>query len=127
MPAIVENERKDAKLWNCYMRRYRLKNGDKVRGIERNYYQKNKIRISRKKNSGQDMLKEEFEKAMLALEVDGGCEICGKVGERVIDHNHKTKKFRGLLCRNCNTALGNFCDNIDVIEKAIMYLKKDAS
>ncbi len=43
-----------------------------------------------------------------------------------IDHNHKTKKVRGLLCSNCNTGLGQFEDNQEWLQKAIEYLKVDA-
>ena len=37
------------------------------------------------------------------------CEICGKtiVGREInFDHNHKTGKFRGLLCGPCNMKIG---------------------
>lgn len=40
------------------------------------------------------------------------CEICGckeTINRRLAaDHNHKTKKFRGVLCYKCNTAVGYF-------------------
>lgn len=46
------------------------------------------------------------------------CEICGKTdGVMCVDHDHKTKKFRGLLCQSCNRALGWFDNNKDDIEK----------
>ena len=52
------------------------------------------------------------------------CNICGKELERkCIDHCHETKKIRGVLCHNCNTALGLFKDNIKVMRKAINYLE----
>lgn len=41
-----------------------------------------------------------------------------------VDHCHVTGKVRGLLCRKCNTALGLFNDNENVIEKAALYLKE---
>ena len=45
---------------------------------------------------------------------DRSCKICGNevdlfIGNRlsaVIDHCHSTEKVRGILCRPCNTALG---------------------
>lgn len=54
------------------------------------------------------------------------CAICGKHQSKLdnllcIDHDHKTNKDRGLLCRGCNTRLGYYemRDNLD-FEK---YLK----
>ena len=60
------------------------------------------------------------------------CAICGKPnfpmksissGCLVVDHNHKTNKVRGLLCHNCNRALGLLQDNTETLESAINYLK----
>ena len=52
------------------------------------------------------------------------CAICGKEEVKlVIDHNHKTKKIRGLLCEKCNTGLGFFYDNPELFKKAEEYLK----
>lgn len=52
------------------------------------------------------------------------CNICNKVSNKLfLDHNHKTKKIRGLLCMKCNLAIGHFADNISLLEKAIEYLK----
>jgi hypothetical protein len=57
----------------------------------------------------------------------GKCAICG--GHQVrksrydIDHNHKTGKIRGLLCSNCNRAIGLLRDNVDTILKAARYLE----
>lgn len=42
-----------------------------------------------------------------------------------VDHCHTNGHIRGLLCRNCNRALGQFQDNVDFLERAIVYLKKD--
>jgi len=39
-----------------------------------------------------------------------------------VDHDHKTGKLRGLLCRACNLALGGFKDDVVVLENAIKYL-----
>jgi len=39
-----------------------------------------------------------------------------------IDHCHTTNKVRGILCRNCNLALGLMKDNVISLENAIKYL-----
>lgn len=57
------------------------------------------------------------------------CAICGaleseKTSEFHADHDHETKQPRGVLCRSCNLALGNFKDNIDSLKAAIKYLRK---
>lgn len=41
-----------------------------------------------------------------------------------IDHDHVTGKIRGLLCRNCNTALGLMHDSPTVIDAAAKYLRR---
>ncbi len=56
------------------------------------------------------------------------CEICGSESSRkgdnlAIDHCHSTGKVRGVLCTRCNNAIGNFSDNIALLERAINYLK----
>jgi len=41
-----------------------------------------------------------------------------------VDHCHKTGKVRGLLCSTCNKALGLFHDDFEMLERAIVYLKR---
>lgn len=55
------------------------------------------------------------------------CQICKKKDQKkalAIDHCHSTGVIRGLLCDNCNRALGLFKDNIDNLKNAIKYLKE---
>jgi hypothetical protein len=64
-----------------------------------------------------------------------GCEICGAVsdgaegrwGNLHIDHNHETGVVRGVLCTTCNTGLGQFKDNPELLEKAAAYLRGSSS
>ena len=55
------------------------------------------------------------------------CQICKQKDPRrslAIDHCHDSGKVRGMLCDNCNKALGCFKDSIDNLKNAIEYLKK---
>jgi hypothetical protein len=63
-----------------------------------------------------------------------GCAICGGVSTRkckyrrwydlAVDHDHDTGKVRGLLCDNCNRAIGLMKDDVSVLRKAITYLER---
>lgn len=81
-----------------------------------------------------DITKEELIKYRRKQRV---CEICGrpetgitykgnkkenKPNNLTIDHNHNTKQFRGLLCKNCNSRLGWFENNQEII---LNYLSKN--
>ena len=57
------------------------------------------------------------------------CPICGKVtipdltSKVVLDHDHKTGKVRGWICDSCNTGIGRFKDDIELLKSAIHYLE----
>jgi len=57
-----------------------------------------------------------------------GCEICGtrmqKNQHLSIDHNHKSGKVRGLLCRKCNSILGRVEGYLERVKTSIAYLEK---
>ena len=56
------------------------------------------------------------------------CKICSApitLENSAIDHNHDTGEFRGVLCRNCNRALGLFKDNPEILKKAAIYLETE--
>lgn len=66
-----------------------------------------------------------FDEYNKLLKKQGGvCAICGvyKEGTLHTDHDHKTKKVRGLLCSSCNMAIGLMKDNKEILLKAIKYL-----
>ena len=54
------------------------------------------------------------------------CECCGKPVFRnwQLDHCHDTGEFRGWLCKQCNTGLGNLGDNLQSLSLAVEYLQR---
>lgn len=57
----------------------------------------------------------------------GRCAICVSLPKRRkldVDHCHKTGVVRGLLCWRCNTAIGKFQDDPNILEQAASYLKR---
>ncbi len=68
----------------------------------------------------------------LLAEQGGGCAICGVAGPEaarwgvlVVDHDHETGKVRGLLCSNCNCAIGLLGDSPELLTKAAGYLSAE--
>lgn len=57
----------------------------------------------------------------------GICEVHQSQTSKVfnVDHCHKFKKVRELLCCNCNLGLGQLQDKVYNIKRAIEYLKED--
>jgi hypothetical protein len=60
----------------------------------------------------------------------GRCALCGskvsgdgRTSRLFIDHDHKTGEIRGLLCVTCNSGLGFFRENPDLLRKATEYLE----
>lgn len=53
------------------------------------------------------------------------CAICGTTEQLVGDHDHKTGRPRGILCRKCNLALGNMDDNPARLRAAALYLERN--
>jgi hypothetical protein len=50
--------------------------------------------------------------------------IAGLTSKVVLDHNHETGEARGWICDSCNTGIGRFKDNIELLESAISFVKK---
>lgn len=57
----------------------------------------------------------------------GRCALCKKVSESrrlAVDHNHITKRVRGLLCFSCNYRTGWFCDNTLLFKRMVTYFMR---
>ena len=65
---------------------------------------------------------------LMIEEQDGRCAICGIQPDDpeslAIDHCHENGHVRGLLCLNCNTAIGSFQDSPAIMFSAIDYLNE---
>lgn len=67
---------------------------------------------------------EEYQK--LVDEQNGVCKICSGTDSGrplSVDHCHKTKRIRGLLCTRCNLGLGYFKDEPERLRRAAEYLE----
>lgn len=67
--------------------------------------------------------------SLLLNSQNGVCAICKKLPSILrrldVDHNHETRKVRGLLCSPCNQGIGLFKEDISLLQRAEIYLKKD--
>lgn len=119
---------------------------DCMRILSKEYRDKNKDRIKRvaqaRHNSNPDIRKnrvliktynislEEYNAMVEAQE--GLCAVCGRSDDRslCVDHDHSCcpgkkscgKCIRGLLCNDCNRALGLLGDSSDRVASALGYL-----
>jgi hypothetical protein len=125
---VKENSKR--RFENGETRKWNQKNNDKVNSKNKDYYhsltpEQKILRNRRQQVSLYGLTLEDYDN-MLDRQ-DEVCKICKNIcptGKNLsIDHDHKTGKVRGLLCKNCNIGLGSFFDNIDFLESAVLYLK----
>lgn len=109
-----------AKKRDC-ARRWRLANLERVRKCQRRWYSANadKMRGSQfKRKYGVDISVLD-----VLMDAQGGCcRLCSQSGPLALDHDHVTGHLRGLLCQQCNLALGLFYDDVATLQRAIDYL-----
>lgn len=97
-------------------KKYFEKNRSKVTKYRRDWELKSKYNISL--DTYEDLLRTQA----------NCCKICktptaGGSGGFHVDHDHKTGIVRGLLCMNCNRALGHVQDDISILNNMISYLE----
>ncbi len=124
---------------------------DKNRRDKFSFYCKNCSRMLRREAYTKNPLKQYYNniKRLYGITYEGyldllqkqnyRCDICGftlveesstrygsdNVRRSHIDHCHKTKKIRGILCERCNRGLSLFKDNPFMLIKAVKYIKKN--
>lgn len=113
---------------------YKRKNHDKIMKQNKQYKENNKERDrdkiagTRRKNyyrSRYNITVDEYDK--IFDDQGGVCLICKRPqGNRrlSIDHNHKTGEVRGLLCNNCNAAIGLVNEDQKILTRIKQYLKQ---
>jgi hypothetical protein len=110
------------------MDRFMFKNAEKQKEYYREYTKRNRERVR-----ARNILKLygiTLEEWSMVFSLQGNkCAICestepgNRQGGWSCDHDHRTNKFRGILCNVCNVMLGHAKDDISILEKAIAYLK----
>nr|WP_189814782.1 endonuclease VII domain-containing protein [Streptomyces olivaceoviridis] len=65
----------------------------------------------------------EAERDALIASQRGLCAICLDAPPVHVDHCHKTGSVRGVLCFNCNSAIGKLRDDPEVGRRAVAYLE----
>ena len=130
-----------------YMEQYYLDNKEKFTKHNKQYYKDNRegIRKQHKQyyEDNPERMKDMYLQRNYGISYKdwqkiwdsqgGKCAICGKnftkssnyglrSTEAHVDHNHKTKMVRGLLCVRCNSGIGHF-DNLELTTKMIEYLR----
>ena len=127
-----------------YQKEYYLINKSKLLNYRRQHYLDNKEiydkRISDWQKNNPDLRKRTILKNVYGITLEDynlmfekqegkcfGCKTSHSELKRglLIDHNHTTGKVRGLLCDNCNKALGCVKDNISVLTNLITYLNNE--
>lgn len=107
---------------------YKKNNKEKTRATNKIYRENNKERLIEKSKLYRlnlyNLTLDEYN--LLIQEQQNKCAICRKESSKTlhIDHNHITGKVRGLLCNNCNRALGYLKDDAQILKSAIEYLKE---
>jgi len=68
--------------------------------------------------------------AVLVESQGGKCAICQRNahdaahGKLCVDHCHQTGRVRGMLCGNCNSAIGKLGDSSQLLRQAAAYLER---
>lgn len=110
-------------------RRYRADHREELNEKSRRWQTTNREKIRSAKRARRYGLSEEAFQELIATQRNA-CPICCTLFEKElphIDHDHDTGQVRGILCGNCNRAIGLFRDNPFIMASAIMYLRGDFS
>jgi hypothetical protein len=106
--------------------RWQRENPERHRERQREYAESGKKKVADRKSHLKrkyGLTVEQFNE-MLASQ-GFGCAICGKPDPDNVDHDHVTGRVRGILCWNCNIAIGQLQDDEDRVLALAAYLGRD--
>ena len=111
-----DNNKKNKDLVRERHKRYRTKNPEKYKLIQKNADLHKLYGITLE------------ERDLILQSQNGRCAICrtddpGKRGW-FTDHCHTVNKVRGILCQHCNSVLGYAKDDTAILKAAIVYLRR---
>ncbi len=151
----IEYDNKHKEIIKEQHKRYKLKHKEKISEYQKQYFENNKDKIkqcpsnsfeNRKiidktyRMNNQNKIKDYKLRKKYGISLDeynimfdkqnGKCHICNTHQDDlhkklVVDHDHCTGNIRGLLCDKCNRGLGHFNDDIEMLQRAIDYLKNN--
>ncbi len=125
---IINRKESQKRYGKKYRSRPEFKKPEQIGELSVNEYNFKYWQKRRYKRYG--ITEQEYQK--LKDECNGVCPLCGikirffedKKGDSAqLDHSHLSGRVRGFLCASCNRGLGQFKDNIETLEKAILWLK----
>lgn len=120
---MANKERIDA-----YQAAYRDANRDKSKAYAARYYQDNKAKFddyAKKSNLKRKYGLSVDEYNAMVEEQQNRCAICQTEGVKLaVDHCHETGRVRGLLCRGCNSGIGQLGDDMPRVFRAYDYLRR---
>src|SRR3990167_2619329 len=110
---IIEQERKWRKLNRSVVNNYA-----RLRYKENRQKELDRVRFKKYGITG-----EEFR--IILAKQNNKCPICHRDIKKnlSVDHNHSTKKIRGLICNNCNLSIGNANDSPKILRAMAKYLE----
>jgi hypothetical protein len=104
--------RKDSRDWRLNNLAQYRENQKRWKTANKDYAQRNKFGLS----------KVEFQR--LLDKFHRQCFMCQSKRHLCVDHNHRSNKVRGILCSNCNRALGLVHENKLALKRAVVYLQR---
>jgi hypothetical protein len=125
----------------AYKTEYRNRNRDRIRAYFKNYkiVHRDRLREANKKynETNPDSMRNTQLKRLYGITIEdyrrmfhsqnGQCLICKQRKKLVVDHCHRTKVVRGLLCVPCNQGIGHFFDRPELMRVAAEYVIRNSS